>query len=100
MLAYVVGGEWAQRVDALMLASEVVEHASHQPVGHALASKGRAGFDVGDNNGLTVSAVIGDRHDFVVDHEFVASSGRVVLYDVVHRSIVARICGLSATLRP
>ena len=54
------GGEGAYRHDVTAPGPEVVEHAPHQPVGHALAPHRRIGLDVGDHHGVAVEGVGGD----------------------------------------
>lgn len=88
MLADVVGGEGADRHDRALVGPQVGEHAGHQPVGHALASEAGVGLDVGDHERRPLLPVVGDRHDVVVDDEFVALAHGVVANRVFHARIV------------
>lgn len=76
-------GERAQRGDGATARPEIVEHAPHEAIGHALAPHGGVGLDVGHDDGVAVEVVVGDRHDAIVDDEFVAVALGVVPHDVV-----------------
>jgi hypothetical protein len=81
--------EGAQRADGAATRPEIVEHAAHEAIGHALAPHGRVSFDMGDHQRGAIDRVVGDRHDAFVDDEFVT-----LTFGIVPNNVVDGVAGL------
>lgn len=84
MLRDVVGSKRTQRLDRAAPMTKVGEQACHQTISHASASKAWVGFDVWHHNHLVVEAILGNRHDVLVDDQLVALALGVVSNGVLH----------------
>lgn len=94
------GGVGAQGPDRALAGAQVVEHAPHETVGHALTPHRGIGLDVGNDERGAVEVVVGDRHDAVVDDQLVAAPPGIVANGVV--DLVARLdheCSLAGSTR-
>jgi hypothetical protein len=101
------GGKGTQRLDCAATGAEVVEHAAHQAIGHALAPHGRVSFDVGDHQRGAIDRVVGDGYDALIDDQFVTLTFGIVPNNVVdgvarldHSASLAGNVNGSAARRP
>ena len=89
MVVDVPSGERAEGSDGSFGFTKIGEHPGHESVGHPAAPKPWIGLDVRNHESRPVGAVVGDRDDLVVDHEFVPLTSGVVAHRVLHAAIVS-----------